>query len=235
MGNIVFVAGYVKYEMSLWENEAIRNGIIGGIVAVVLLVALFVLICCLCKRRKRRRENKKGENTPSHPRGFLLLSASICVAHFLYFLVFLAVEKSLGFESHFDEFHGNDVDTLKKHKQKHATAFNHNYIADDVTTSTRFPGNDTDVIDAFADNGNMPLHFPTLNTEKKPSTPARLTHTLPAPAKSGSSTFGTSSGYLHPTFQPGLMEILSEDQRRKIERNLLQDERVIRTKTILQG
>ena len=62
VGNIVLIAGYVDYEMSLWENEPIRYGIIGGIVGVVLILLLIVGLCiCIRKRRQAAAAGKTAD------------------------------------------------------------------------------------------------------------------------------------------------------------------------------
>ena len=62
VGNLVFLAGHVDYEMTMWENPTIRNSIIGAIVGLVLILFLIVL-CCIAVRRRRRMRKQRQTTT----------------------------------------------------------------------------------------------------------------------------------------------------------------------------
>ena len=51
---MVFVAGYLVYEQTFWENVPLRSGIIAGVIVAVVLIVLAVALVCWRRRRARK-------------------------------------------------------------------------------------------------------------------------------------------------------------------------------------
>ena len=51
---MVFVAGYLDYEQTFWENVPLRSGIIAGVIVAVVLIVLAVALVCWRRRRARK-------------------------------------------------------------------------------------------------------------------------------------------------------------------------------------